>query len=320
MQNLLKIYQKSIYLQNLLTDVNQNNFAENLIELFKKIFDILNLDISYELFIQYLLDLTHNYKNIFFTNQNIYQYIVLANYFQFDITNDLFNHIVVEYIFKQNIFYNKLFTCNEINQCILNKFEKNKINDNAIQYVFKINKNICNEIKILDASYITQNTLNKCKNVTELYIECNDDIGQVNNLQQLQKLCIINKIKDFGIYNYGISQTFNIKKLYLPNNTKITNINHLQLLEDLDISGNINSIGQHGVSQLLFIKILNAQDNPSINNINHLQLLEYVDISLNCGIDQNGIFKLKFIRYLNAKRNNKIASVEHLQFLENYVK
>jgi len=324
MDNLLLIYKKSEYLKILLGDFENIKDIENeIIVLFKQAYEQLNLDfnlkITYEQYIEYLINLTTNYKKIKYTKNNILQYMILSDYFQLDNQHNFFNYIVDIYIFKQNIFYNKLYSYNPINYYILHKFGKeySYINNNTFLYIFKINKNICDEITTLYSQHIEQNLLNMCNNIINLYICYNEKITDVNHLQQLEKLDISGQC---GVDQNGILQLKFIKFLNIGYNDKIINVNHLQLLEELHACS-ATGIIQNGISQLIHIKKLNIQNNYTITNlniqnnvhitdVNHLQQLEVLNISGEfCGVTQEGISNLKLVKNLYAYGNTKITDV-----------
>ncbi len=321
MFDLLKIQKSSIYLQNILEDEEniEKNIGEKINVLLKQSHEQLKLNITYEIFIEYLLNLINNYVNTQYTEENILQYIILSDYFQLNIQDEFFNFVIDKYIFKQNIFYNELYLYNPINYYILDKFSKtNDIDNNTFKYIFEINENICCEIKILNTQCIEQNLLNKCVNIVDLNIFNNSHVNDVNHLQQLEKLNISCGYLNTGcgVDQNGISKLLFVKVLNVWNNRKITDVNHLLLLENLNISSSDCGVDQNGISALKFIKILDAMNNCKITCINHMQLLEDLNVGSNCCIGQNEISQLKFIKKLNVSGNNKISDVNHLQQLE----
>jgi len=305
----LHIYKFSKYLQNTLNF----NYSENdCIVLLQQTHINLNLNITYEQYIEYLLNLTNDYRNIRYTAKNILQYVKLVDYFILDIHYRFFDYIVVDHIFRYNMFYDKLYLHNTVNSFILNKFsEDNDIDNNTFKYIFEINENICKEIKTLYSKHINQNLLNKCCNITYLNVCSNYNITDLNNLQLLDNL----NICDCSVNQNGISQLLFVKTLNANDNNKIKSVNHLQLLVDLNISY-CCSVNQNGISQLLFVKTLNANDNNKIKSVNHLQLLVDLNISYCCGVKQNGISQLLHVKKLNINNNLFITDVNHLQQLE----
>ena len=346
---LLKIYDNSIYLQNLLDNSDEVND-----EIFEQIFNLLNLNITNEKCIEYLLNLIDNYKTIKYIEENIYYYIVLSDYFQLNIQDEFFIFVLNDFILNKKIFYNKLHSYQPFNYYILDKFSKeNYITNETFAYIFEINKNISNEIKKLFSSNIEQKLLYKCNFIVDLNICNNDKINNVNHLKLLETLdisdrcgvnqhgiskllsvkkltaCYNHKIVDInhlqlletlymshccGITQNGIMQLLFVKHLLLRNNTMIKSINHLQELESLDIS--YSNVNQNGISKLIFVKHLIACDNQNITNVNHLQFLKSLHITGICGVDQYGISQLLTITYLNANCNKQITNVNHLQLLE----
>ena len=307
MNNLLKIYDNSTYLQNLL-----NNSDEVSNEIFEQIFNLLNLNITNEKCIEYLLNLIDNYKTIKYTEENIYYYIVLSDYFQLNIQDEFFIFVLNNFVLNKNIFYNKLYLYQPFNYYILDKFSKeNYITNETFAYIFEINKNICNEIKKLHSTYIEQNLLDKCIFIINLNICDNDKITNINHLKLLKTLDI-SGLRNTVNQN-GISELLFVKNLKCYSNDKIANVNHLQLLETLCISH--QSCNQYGISKLLFVKKLIAWKNQDISDLNHLQLLETLDID-DCCVKQCGISQLKFVKHLYVRNNSGIVNVNHLQLLE----
>ncbi len=245
MNDYIKIYNASTYLKNILDKtINVENKNENKNEIkieieIEKILNLthklLNLNISYNIFIEYILKLLDDYESIEYNEENILTFVTLVDYFMFEyITDIFFDFVVYKYIFKKRIFYDKLHKYNAINYCILDKFKnddnnteninigseintsylfiihKNNISNEIFKYIFEINENICNEIYELQSRHIEQNLLNKCKHII---------------------------------------------KLNICDNIKIFNINHLQKLEELDISG-ICEVNQKGINQLKLVRKL----------------------------------------------------------------
>ncbi len=323
MDNLLKIYNASTYLQNLLEDEKSDNFVSTINGLLQQSYKLLNLNLnsysylSYIDYIEYLLNLVNNYKNIKFTENNVKQYIVLSDYFQLTIQDEFFNTVLNNYILQQNIFYDKLYVYQPFNYYILDKFsKKNNINNKTFMYIFEINENICYEIKKLYSVYIEQKTLDKCVNIVDLDICNNSHIKDINCLQFLETVNISGYFSNLP--QRGISQLLFVKNLNVSNNKNITDVNHLQLLTNLNASGRRCNVTQLGISKLLFVKNLNLFDNSKITCVNHLQLLEDLDISgLSCGIKQYGIAHLMFIKNLNVSVNSGVTNVNHLRCLEN---
>ncbi len=289
----LHIYKFSKYLQNTLNF----NYSENdCIVLLQQTHINLNLNITYEQYIEYLLNLTNDYRNIRYTAKNILQYVKLVDYFILDIHYRFFDYIVVDHIFRYNMFYDKLYLHNTVNSFILNKFsEDNDIDNNTFKYIFEINENICKEIKTLYSKHINQNLLNKCCNITYLNVCSNYNITDLNNLQLLDNL----NICDCSVNQNGISQLLFVKTLNANDNNKIKSVNHLQLLVDLNISY-CCGVKQNGISQLLHVKKLNINNNLFITDVNHLQQLEELDMSNNCCIDKNDVLQFKFIKKIRT--------------------
>ncbi len=227
LENLLRIRKASAYLQDILTDtheINKNiNKLLNQIYIvdFKKEFKCGHLFISYEFFINCILKLLCDYKNIRYSGNSIVLYAKLVDYLQLNIKHEFFNYIVDLYIFDENVLYDKIYPCNAINLCILDKFSKeNDINNETFRYIFDINNDICNEIKILNSKYISQNLLNRCKNIVSLDISNNRKITNVNHLEFLDELnvygfCGINKkyLSEFCVMH--LNKINNSKKIYL---------------------------------------------------------------------------------------------------------
>ncbi len=285
--NLLKIYNASTYLQNILDD--SNNVEYDVTSLIKYTYELLNLNITYEQYIKYLLNLINDYKNKNnkYTNENILQYVILADFFQLNICDEFFGYILNEFICKQK-FYDKLYSYNPINYCILEKLKQNNdISVNTLEYIFKINENICNEIMELNSCNITQELLNKCKNIKKLDVCFNYNIFNVNHLKQLEDL----DASSSNVSQFGILKLLFIKTLRVKNNFKITDVNHLQLLEKLDVS--CCGVNQYGISQLLFVKKIVIYANNKINNVNHLQELTELDIFGTKYVIHNEILRLK---------------------------
>ncbi len=334
--NLLKIYGASEHLRCILDD-SDNNVTTEISKLLQKSYELLNsnantnTNISYETFIVYLLNLIDNHKNIKYTSENILQYVTLVDYFILDIQDDFFNYILDKYIFTYNMFYDKLYQYNIINYYILDKFsKKNNIKNETFEYIFDINKNMCNEITTLYSQNIKQNVLNKCTYIIKLNINNNMHINSVNHLQMLVELDVSRKY-DCGkieehlfrikfqnaIKQDGISQLLFIKKLNACNNSHITDVNHMQCLTELNISNDC-SVKQIGISHLQFVKKLNVYNNHKINDVNHLQCLTNLNISgESCGVKQNGILQLLLVKKLNISNNVKITNINHLKFLKN---
>ncbi len=247
--SLLQIYKNSTYLQNLLEIEDSNNtnqkIEQEIKEIFKQIYKLLNLNITYEKYITYLLDLTDDYKYIKYTVGNIFYYVKLSDYFQLNIQDDLFNYILDEYVLK-NKFYHKLYSYQPLNYYILDRFcndgsdIKNNIYyrkcivGNTYEYIFRINEHICKEIKILNSHHITQHSLNKCVNVTQLNICDNSEIININCLQLLVNLNMSNISNVYGkcsVNQNGISSLLFIKKLNVVNIAKIIDVNHCNYLK-----------------------------------------------------------------------------------------
>ncbi len=331
MNELSQIYNASTYLQNILDcSINNNKKISNeeINNLLEETHKLLNSDlkISYEQYIEYLLNLTNNYINIQYTTKNIKQYIVLSDYFQLNIQDKFFNYILDKYISIQKNLYKKIYLYNPFNYYILYEFGNNKydLTNSAFMYIFETNKNICNEISTLCSENINQESLNKCTNIISLNICSNKYVTNVNHLQQLVKLNVsafeyypLGMVSIYcGVNQNGISQLSYVKFLNVFNNDAIKNVNHLHFLEELNISGILCGVNQNGISRLKFIKKLVAFDNKKIKNVNHLQQLETLDISGYCGVGQNGISSLQYIKILIANDNNKIKNIVHLQQLE----
>ncbi len=322
-ENLLKIYNSSEHLLDLLKDENSFHIEYEIDKLCRQAHELLNLNISYKFFIEYLLNLIDDYINIDYTEENIRQYVILSDYFQLKIQDDFFDYIISKYIFKRNVYYNKLYTYNPINYYILDKFSKeNCISNLTFKYIFKTNENLCNEIKTLNSKCIEQNTLNKCINVVKLNICNNCNITTVNQLRFIEDLDISGNL--CGVDQDGISWLKIVKILNMSNNNKIYDLNHLQQITELDVSKTY-SISQYRISSLLLIAKLNVSENDEVYEFNHLKFLIDLDISNmpdvlerynnNCNKWQVGISNATTIKVLNVSGNCNIKNVNHLKSL-----
>ena len=338
--NLIKIYKSSEHLQTILSDLDLENNIINSInainELLKQSMLMLNLNIKYNIFINYLVNLLDIPANINFTEENVLIYVTLYDYFMLKTPFDLIDDFVVnDFILNKIMFYDKLYVYEPINKYILNKLSKqNFVKNETFEYIFNINKNLCNDITTLYSTYIKQKLLDKCLFITSLNINGNNNIFNINHLQNT--LIELDISKCDKIYNNGISKLLKLERLNLSRNDRIHQIKHFHLLEELNIAYCV--IPQHEIKNLLKLKKLNVCYNnpeedtyakkygyecniknihhPQISNVNHLQQLTHLDISGFCCVDQDGISDLKLITNLNANCNGKITDVNHLTKLE----
>ncbi len=177
---------ESEYIKNMLED------EKDVEEILKTAYNILKFSMTYGQYIACLMNVIYNYKNINYTKENIVIHITIVEYFMLNIQDDFFNHIIDKYIIDKNQYYDILYTRNSINCYLLKKMEQeNNISNNAFEYIFKINKQICNEITKLHSQLITPKPLNKCKFITHLNIKCNNHITNVNHLTKLEELHVI---------------------------------------------------------------------------------------------------------------------------------
>ena len=210
---IFNIYHTSFYLQNMVED---NANFDDIDEVCKITYPKLNLNISYLQYIEYLFNLTHNFKNIRYTEKNIWKYVVLCDYFMLDIQEIFSNYVIDEYIFKHNKFYNELccdnkFSTTVLNSIILNKLsKKNNISNNTFKYIFVLNINMCKKIISLYSQHIEQNLLDKCINITKLNI-CNND--KITNIKCLSFLKELNVSDNCQINLNDISQDIIVTKL-----------------------------------------------------------------------------------------------------------
>ncbi len=268
-ENLLKIYSESKYLQYMLedNDINDIEDTENIENLCKQAHTLLNLNISYDTFIRYLINLANEYKYIPFNEINILQHVILSDYFQLD---EQLNFIIEHYVFNLNVFYDKLYVYKPFNYYILNKFsKKNNISNATFKYIFNINKDICKKIKTLCSENIDNCSLKLCVNLIDLDISNNLKIDNVNYLNNFKLLENLNVSENCGVNQYGIYQLLFIKNLDINSNCKITDVNHLQQLEKLNASGKNCGVNQQGISNLINIIELNACDNDKISHVIH---------------------------------------------------
>ena len=123
------IYEKSrLFLR--LTDNNNNNISDA-----KEQFDQLFQKKQFTK--QQILDFLENYRNVEYNEKNIKKYEDLVMFFQYDIFNDFFDHIVFEYIIKQSRFLDQLkynpTVCNKIKKIC--KCEDNDLCDKNLLYI-----------------------------------------------------------------------------------------------------------------------------------------------------------------------------------------
>ncbi len=266
MDNLLKIYEHSEHLQTIL---EPNDVEKNINDILKQEFNILNLNITYEKYIEYLLNLTNDdndYNKIQFTEENIAQHCTLYDYFLFNNQYDFLDFVFDTHISKQHIFYDKLYLNQPFNNFILLKISKeNDVDNETFKYIFETNENICNEIITLCSEHIEQNLLNRCLNITDLNI-CNNK--KITNVNHLKFLINLNISWECGVDQKGILQLKFIKKLNACDNNKITNINHLLFLEELDMSFNCGIIQKEISSNL---NIVNLHTNNFDNTFLHFK-------------------------------------------------
>ena len=316
--NLIKIYKSSEHLQTILFDLDLENNITNSInainELLRQSMLMLNLNVEYDEFINYLVNLLDIPANINFTEENVLIYVKLYDYFMLKTPFDLIDDFVVnDFILNKNMFYDKLYVYEPINKYILNKLSKqNFVKNETFEYIFNINKNLCNDITTLYSPCIKQKLLDKCLFITSLNINGNNNIFNINHLQNT--LVELDISRCCHISHYGILQLSKLNKLNVCNNKKIKHISHLCLLEELNVSD--SKIQQREIINLLNLKKLNACNNKKIINVNHLRQLLILNISDFCGVDQNGISDLKSIKELNVVHNHKITNINHLTKLE----
>ncbi len=286
-----KLRIESEYIKNMLEDeINKDNIYGNIEQILKDAYDLLqiSLTMSYEEYKDCLINISKNYKDINYTEENILTYITLVEYFMLNIQDDFFNYIVDEYIINNNKYYKLLYTRYSINYYLIKKIgEKNEISDRTFKYLLYTNKQLPNEITKLYSQTITQCVLNKFTNVTNLNINYNENITYLNHFKNLKELDISGC--HCAVEQYGITKLKSIKILNLHDNLKITDINHLQQLEELDISGYHCRITQNGISNLTSIKILNAFDNDNIMDVSHLNNLQEVYATVYLALDSDKI-------------------------------
>ncbi len=331
--------EESLYIKNIInSDTNKDEIID-INEILKTTYETLKISIPYEEYINFLTNVSKNYKTIKFTKENINIYVLLVDCFMFDNKDKILNYICETYAMYGDCYghryYEQLCTHNFINEIILKKIEKEPlISNNCLKYIMQTNPQICNKITKLHSKFINQELLNKCMFITDLDLRDNIYVTSVNHLNNLEKLNISwntglnpNGTAICGVNQEGISKLTTVKILHACLNEKIKDVNHLEKLEELHIaqyktkeeikkSGGSNGVKQEGISKLKLIKILNANFNDKITDVNHLENLEELHATDECGVTQEGISKLSQIKILNAMNNNKITDVNHLHNLE----
>ena len=156
---LLKIYNNSEYLQNILNDNNNGNINDHIInDSILLVYNLLNLNnkISYDELINKLIELINNYLDIKYNKENIIIYLTLYEYFLIiDKEDKFYYYIVSEFIIDNNLYYKELYQFNSINYYLLEILSKtNDIKNETLEYLFNINNNLYNEIINLYSSNI----------------------------------------------------------------------------------------------------------------------------------------------------------------------
>jgi hypothetical protein len=110
----------------------------------------------------------------------------------------------------------------------------------------------------------------KLTNLTELSIQDNGKITNINTLSHLTKL---NASGECALSDEGFSKLVNLKYLDVGINTNIKNLNSLTLLETLIASGE-NGIENNSISNLTNLITLDLSGNSSITDLNRLSKLK----------------------------------------------
>ncbi len=322
-----QLYIESEYIQIMLEKLTENdsenekNTKTDIENTLKIAYDTLKINIPYEEYKIFLINISDKYKNLKHTEENIVTYITLIDYFMLNKQDEIFDYIIEKYIIGKNKYYEKLHMYNSIDYYLTKKLEiENTINNRTLEYIVNIN----NGMTKLYSHLITQEILDKCLFLTKLNIPNNFNVTNVNHLNNLEELNISHISNRSGVRQEGITNLKLIKKLNASRNTNIKDVNHLLLLEELDISLTCG-VCQKGISDLKLVKILNVCSNDRIYDVNHLSDLEKLNIScsvfshslfLKCGVKQEGIANLKLIKSLNVSNNDMITNVNHLSLLE----
>ena len=155
---LLIIYNNSEYLQNILNDNNNGNINDHIInDSILLVYNLLNLNnkITYDELINKLIELINNYKDIKYNKENIIIYLTLYEYFLIIEKEDKFYYYIINEYIINNLYYKELYQFNSINYYLLDILSKtNDIKNETLEYLFKINNNLYNEIINLYSSNI----------------------------------------------------------------------------------------------------------------------------------------------------------------------
>ena len=211
-----------------------------------------------------------------------------------------------------------------------------KLDITGNQYIYEINDLI--KLKILhinDIFYpaiqggdnfelrckINNDGISRLTNLTELSIDNNKLINDLNKLVNLQK---ISAYSDCAITCKGFSKLTNLTELCVPFNRNIIQINSLINLTKLDASGDCG-INSNGIFELINLTELYADGNKNIIDINNLINLKKLSIASlhsytydhdylrnESGATNNGISKLTNLTWLNINSNSKITEINNL--------
>lgn len=172
----------------------------------------------------------HNYKNIYYNEQNIHKYLTLYIFLSLD--NDFLEYIIL----KTQIPLLKLLS-NE--QIIINTFKN----------LCKKNNNISKSRFHIFFTHIYDLNLSNNTSLT------NDDIKYMTHLTNL------NLSKNMFITNEGIKNMNLLQELNLEENILITNdgIKNMSLIKNLNLNFNEN-IDDNGINHMTLLKNLHTQN------------------------------------------------------------
>jgi len=159
---------------------------------------------------------------------------------------------------------------------------------------------------------ITNDGFSRLTNLTELNINNNKTITNINSLINLQ---ILNAGGTSTIGDDGISKLTNLTKLNINNNREIKNINAFLNLRTLDVSERCG-VDDEGLSQLTNVTDLNVKNNFKITDVNHMINLQILNISGGYKINDKGISSLVNLTELKIDNYTKIENIKHMTKLQ----
>ncbi len=349
------VHKQSMYTQNTLKNsINLINLNEDISNVYKQSYESLNinLNITYKEFIQYLLNLIHDYKHIIYTKDNIVKYCILVDYFQLNIREEFFNFIVDEYIVnKYIIFYNEFYLCESLQHFILLKIHKQSTyTQNILEDSLDLKKDINDVCKQayellnvnLDITYdmFIQYLLNLTYH-NRYYVMCmNNNILQYVILSDYFQLDIQNEFFNYIVDEFIFKYNVFYAKLYLYNQIdyyildkidKTNNINNTTFSYIFKINKNIckeittfcsKHIKQKLLDKCVNITDLNICENNNINNVDCLHSLMNFDTTkyaITNLFNIKYVFQLGSINIQKSNVNDKIICGDNKQwYLKKY--